>query len=121
MDLISTVTVWTYKLIATWYGAAVIGGLLILFFERLDKRREPSEADVRQAAERYRQWYGDEAMAKIGDHMLAASFAPDGRHRQFLKCVSETLFAQMVGRRDCIEAIDHEASSSLQLDSERSI
>lgn len=91
MDLISTVTVWTYNLIATWYGAAIIGGLLILFLERLDRRREPSEADVRDAAERYRQWYGDETMARIGDHMLAASFALDGRHRQFLKRVSEAL------------------------------
>ncbi|TRU22922.1 MAG: hypothetical protein EWV79_12925 [Microcystis aeruginosa Ma_MB_S_20031200_S102D] len=88
MDLISTVMNWTYKLIATWYGAAIIGGVLILAFERWDRRREPSEADVRQAVDRYRQWYGDDAVAKIGDHMLAASFAPDGRHRRFLRRVA---------------------------------
>lgn len=93
MDLISTITFWTYKLIATWYGAAIIGGALILIAERRGRQRERSDAAVRQTAERYRQWYGDEAMAKIGDHMLAASFAPDGRHRQFLKRVSSELLA----------------------------
>jgi hypothetical protein len=91
MDLISTAMNWTYQLIATWYGAAIIGGALILAIERLDKRREPSEADVQQAADRYREWYGDEATTKIGDHMLAASFAPDGRHSRFLKRVSEVM------------------------------
>ena len=91
MDMITTAMNWTYKLIATWYVAAIIGGVLILAFERWDRKREPSEADVRQAAERYRQWYGNEAMAKIGDHTLAASFAPDGRHKRFLKRVSAVL------------------------------
>jgi hypothetical protein len=88
MELVSTALNWTYKLIATWYGAAIIGGVLILAFERWDRKREPSDTDVWQAAERYRQWYGNEAVAKIGDHMLAASFAPDGRHKRFLKRVS---------------------------------
>jgi hypothetical protein len=88
MDLISTIETWTYKLIATWYVAAIIGGAMILISQSFSRNREPSEADVHQAAERYREWYGDEAMAKIGDHMLAASFAPDGRHRRFLKRVS---------------------------------
>ncbi len=91
MDLISDAIDWTYKLTASWYGAAMIGGLLILTFEQWDRRREPSEADVRQCAERYRNWYGDEAMVKIGDHIFAASFAPDGRHRRFLKRVCSAL------------------------------
>ena len=51
-----------------------------LLFERLDRRREPSDADVRRAAAQYREWYGEDAFRVIGDHMLAASFAPDGRH-----------------------------------------
>ncbi len=67
--------------------AAIIGGVLILISQRFSRNKEPSRADVCQAAERYRDWYGDEAMTKIGDHMLAASFAPDGRHRKFLKQV----------------------------------
>ncbi|MCA3654645.1 MAG: hypothetical protein IOB85_09935 [Methylobacterium sp.] len=90
----ATVVEWLYKGIATWYGAAIIGGLLILAFERWDRRREPTEADVRRAAERYRQHYGDEAFRAIGDHMLAARFAPDGRHSRFLKRVSQYLWLQ---------------------------
>ncbi len=91
MDPISTAMDWTYKLIATWYGVAIIGGALILAFERLDRRREPSEADVWRVAGRYLEWYGDEAMAKIGDHMVGASFSSDGKHRRFLKRVSEVM------------------------------
>jgi hypothetical protein len=93
MDMITTAMNWTYKLIATWYVAAIIGGLLIIAFERWDRRREPSEADVQQAAARYRQWYGKEAMTKIGDHMLAASFGPDGRHKRFLRRVASELLS----------------------------
>jgi hypothetical protein len=91
MDLISNVVMWTYKLFATWYVAAIVGGALVLVSKRFTRSSEPSEADVHQAAERYREWYGEEAMAKIGDHMLAASFAPDGRHRRFLKRVARIL------------------------------
>jgi hypothetical protein len=91
MDLMSTIMMWTYKLIATWYMVAIIGGVLMLIVQRFSRVSEPTEADVHQAAERYREWYGDEAMIKIGDHMLAASFAPDGRHRRFLKKVASEL------------------------------
>lgn len=84
----ATAIEWLYKGIATWYDAAIIGGLLILAFERWDRRREPSDADVRRAAERYRQHSGDDAFRVIGDHMLAAHFAPDGRQNRFLKRVS---------------------------------
>jgi hypothetical protein len=85
---------WLYKAMATWYGAAIIGGLLILAFERWDRRREPSDADVRRAADLYRQHYGDEAFRVIGDHMLAARFAPDGRHSRFLQRVSTRLLLE---------------------------
>jgi len=50
--------------------------------------------DVRRAAERYRQHYGDDAFRVIGDHMLAARFAPNGRHSRFLKQVAECLLLQ---------------------------
>lgn len=106
MEPISTALNWTFKLIATWYGSAIIGGVLILAFERRDRRREPTDADVQQAAERYHQWYGDEALAKIGDHMLAASFAPDGRHKRFLKRVSIQLQARFVSELDRQAAIE---------------
>lgn len=46
---------WIYAGIATWFGAAIVGGVLILIAERFSRNREPSEADVRRAAFRYRQ------------------------------------------------------------------
>ena len=106
MDFISTATTWIYAGIATWYGAAIVGGVLILVAGRLDRRREPSDADVRQAASRYRQHYGEHAFHVIGDHMLAASFAPDGRHRRFLKQVSAELLATAVTDEDRSRAIE---------------
>ncbi len=106
MDLISTAMTWIYAGIATWYGAAVVGGVLILVAERLDRRREPSDADVRRAASRYRQHYGEDAFHVIGDHMLAAGFAPDGRHRRFLRRVSAELLATAVTDEDRSRAIE---------------
>lgn len=97
---------WIYAGIATWYGAAVVGGVLILVAERFDRRREPSDADVRHAASRYRQYYGEAAFHIVGDHMLAASFAPDGRHRRFLKRVSAELLATAVTDEDRARAIE---------------
>lgn len=106
MDLLSTAMTWIYSGVATWYGAAIVGGVLILLFERLDRRREPSNADVRRAAARYRQHYGEAAIHVIGDHMLAASFAPDSRHKQFLKRVSAELLATSVSDEDRARAIE---------------
>lgn len=106
VDLLSTIVSWTYGAVATWYGAAIVGGVLILAFERCDRRRLPSEADVRRAAARYRQHYGDAAFHVIGDHMLAASFAPDGRHRRFLRLVSAELLATGVTDEDRARAIE---------------
>ena len=97
---------WLYAGIATWYGAAIVGGVLILVAERLDRRREPSDGDVKRAASRYRQYYGENAFHVIGDHMLAASFAPDGRHRRFLKRVSAELLAAAVSDEDRARAIE---------------
>ena len=93
-------------MIATWYGAAIVGGVLILVAERIDRRREPSDADVRRTAARYRQHYGEAAIHAIGDHMLAAGFAPDGQHRRFLKRVSAELLATGVSDEDRAHAIE---------------
>ena len=106
MDFTSTVMTWIYAGIATWYGAAIIDGVLILLAERIDRRREPSDADVRQAATRYRQHYGEAAFHVIGDHMLAASFAPDGRHRRFLKRVSAELLVTAITDENRSHAIE---------------
>ncbi len=89
------------------YLAGIIGGVLILVAERLSRRAEPSDADVRRAAERYRQWYGDRALNVIGDHMLGARFAPDSKHTQFLKRVVGELQAGAVTQNDRCRAIDH--------------
>lgn len=106
METLSAVMEWAYQAVATWYMAAIVGGVLILIAERLSRRREPSDADVRRAAERYRQWYGNDALAVIGDHLLAASFAPDTRHKRFLKRVSAELLATNVTDKDRALAIE---------------
>jgi class 3 adenylate cyclase len=80
--------------------------VLILIAERFDRRREPSDADVKRAASRYRQHYGEHVFHVIGDHMLAASFAPDSRHKRFLKRVSAELLATSVSDEDRARAIE---------------
>ena len=100
MHVFDTIIEWSYRALATWYGAAIVGGLLILLAERRDRKREPTDSEVRRAAELYRQYYGAEAFRIIGDHMLAASFSPDGRHRLFLKRVSTELVVDIVAGED---------------------
>ncbi len=107
MDSFGTIVTWVYKALATWYVAAIVGGVLILAAERRDRRREPTDDDVRHAAALYREYYGAEAHRIIGDHMLAASFAPDSRHRAFLKRVSAELQTKIVTDEDRIHAIDY--------------
>jgi hypothetical protein len=89
------------------FGAAIIGGVLIVIVERFSRNSEPSDADVRQAAIRYRQYYGEHAFTVIGEHPLAASFAPDSRHRRFLKRVSAELLETDVTDEDRVGAIEH--------------
>lgn len=98
METLSAAFGWIYQALATWYVAAMLGAGLILFMERRDRRREPTDADVKRAAQRYIEFYGTEAFSVIGDHMLAATFAPDGRHRAFLKRVSAAL---LTTRKEC--------------------
>lgn len=92
MDNFETIIALAYKALATWYVAAIVGGLLMFAAERRDGRREPTDDDVRHAAALYREYYGVEAHRIIGDHMLAASFALDGRHKRFLVRISAELF-----------------------------
>lgn len=107
MEIIHAVVLWLTKALATWYVAGIFGGLLILAMERWDRRKEPTDEDVRRAAGEYRRYYGREAERVVGDHMLGASFAPDGRHRQFLKRVTAELLATSVTHEDRARAIDH--------------
>lgn len=106
MDTLASIVEWTYRAIATWYVAGIVGGVLILVAERLSRRADPSDADVRRAAERYRQWYGERALSVVGDHMLGARFAPDGRHGRFLKRVVAELQARAVTDEDRRRAIE---------------
>jgi hypothetical protein len=105
LDYLTIMTL-AYDVLATWFGAAVIGGVLILIAERFSRNSEPSDADVRQAAIRYRQYHGEHAFIVIGDHLLAASFAPDSRYRRFLKRVSAELLETDVTDEDRARAIE---------------
>jgi hypothetical protein len=97
---------WMHKAIATWYGAAIIVGVFIVLMEWRSRKAEPSKSDVRRAAARYREHYGRQAIDVIGDHIFAASFAPDSRHRRFLKRVFGELLATSVTDEDRARAIE---------------
>lgn len=97
MDLLHAAMRWTYEVAATWYAAAIIGGVLILVVERCASRTEPSDGDVKRAAAWYHRHYGDRALTVIGDHILAAGFAPDARYRRFLRRVAAQLLADATG------------------------
>jgi hypothetical protein len=115
METLSVMVEWAYRVVATWYVAAIVGGVLIFAAEQLARRREPSDADVRRAAERYQQWYGTEALSAIGDHMLAASFAPDSRYRRFLKRVHAEVIRRVVTDEDRKLAIENSEQAKCRL------
>jgi len=106
LDYLSNFAIWIQKGIATFYGASILGGLLIFVAEWLTRRKEPSDADVKSAALRYRQHYGGWALDVIGDHILAASFAPDRRHKRFLLRVSDEIVAAMATDEDRAHSIE---------------
>lgn len=76
-------------------GAALLApfvlGAAVVVIEALKQPKPPSDADVQHAAAQYREFYKDRALDAIGDHMLAATFAPSGAYRRFLKRVCEEL------------------------------
>jgi hypothetical protein len=106
LDYFSVAMTLAYGALATWCGAAIIGGVLIFIAEWFSRNSEPCDSDVKRAAVCYRQYYGNHAFIVIGDHLLAASFAPDGRHRRFLKRVSAELLATDVTDEDPARAIE---------------
>jgi hypothetical protein len=63
-----TIMTSAYDVLATWFGAAIIGGVLILIAERFSRNSEPSDADVKRAAIHYRRYYGQHAFTVIGNH-----------------------------------------------------
>jgi hypothetical protein len=106
LDYFSVVIALASEALATWFGAATVGVVLIFIAERFSQNGEPSDADVKRAAIHYRQYYGQHALIVIGDHLLAASFAPDSRHRHFLERVSVELLATDVSDEDRAHAIE---------------
>ncbi|NJL71105.1 MAG: hypothetical protein HC888_05540 [Candidatus Competibacteraceae bacterium] len=106
METFRLILDWAYKFVATWYVAGILGGVLILIADRFDRRKEPTDEDVRRVAELYRQYYGAYASQVVGDHMLGASFGPDGRHHAFLKRVSVELQAKLATDEDRVLAIE---------------
>ena len=91
MNLLSETVTWIYRSFAIWSVVGTCGGGFILVAERLSRRAEPRDADVKRAAEGYRQCYGERASAVLGDHMIGARFAPDSRHSRFLRRVADEL------------------------------
>lgn len=69
-------------------GAAALVIAVILWALRPPRPKPPSQDDVRRVADLYRLYYGDRAASVLGDHMLGASFAPDGEHHAFLRRVA---------------------------------
>lgn len=74
-----------------WAIAGVAVGFAAGVLLTQTSKRAASGGSVRHAAERYRQMYGDKALDVIGDHTLAARFAPTHEHYRFLLQVTEEL------------------------------
>ncbi len=74
-----------------WGVAGAAGGFAVGVLVAHKSKRAASGTSVRHAAERYRQTYGAKALEVIGDHTLAARFAPTHEHYRFLLQVTEEL------------------------------
>ncbi len=74
-----------------WTIAGVAVGFAAGVLVAQTSKRAASGSSVRGAAERYRQMYGDKALEVIGDHTLAARFAPTHEHYRFLLQVTQEL------------------------------
>ena len=59
-----------------------------------------------RVAYRYREHCGECALHIVGDHLLAASFEPDGRRRRFLQRVRAALCARAVTDEDRARAVE---------------
>jgi hypothetical protein len=69
-------------------SAAALVIAIILWALRPPRPQPPSQDDVRRVADLYRLYNGARAAWVLGDHMLGASFAPDGEHHAFLRRVA---------------------------------
>jgi hypothetical protein len=74
-----------------WTIACSVGGFAAGVLVAHTSKRAAYGDSARRAAARYRQMYGDKALEVIGDHTLAARFAPSHEHYRFLLQVTEEL------------------------------
>lgn len=81
---------WQRVMAAAFLSVVAIGGVVAIL-DTVRRPKEPSEADVQRAADLYREYYKHRALDVIGDHMLAAKFAPTGEHHRFLRRVCQEL------------------------------
>ena len=76
------------------YLFILVAGTFAILVDCLSQEPEPHKESVRFAAEQYRTYYGADALSVIGEHTMAASFAPDGKHKRFLRRVTTELMRE---------------------------
>jgi hypothetical protein len=74
-----------------WAIACAVGGFAAGVLVAQTSKRAASGASVRHAAERYREAYSGKVLEVIGDHTIAARFAPTHEHYRFLLLVTQEL------------------------------
>lgn len=94
MEIVADIGRWIAIGFVGLYLFGIVGGLFAIFLDWLRKPPEPTGHAIRHAAEQYRTYYGAEALSVIGEHTLAATFAPDGRHKRFLRRVTTELMRE---------------------------
>ena len=94
MEVLSEIGRWIVIGTAGLYLFSLVTGAFAIFLDWLRREPEPHEESVRFAAEQYRIYYGADALSIIGEHTMAASFAPDGRHKRFLRRVTTELMRE---------------------------
>lgn len=94
MELVADMARWLALGVVGLMIFGVVAGACAAFLDWLRRPPEPTDHDVRHAAELYRTYFGADALSVIGEHALAATFAPDGRHKRFLRRVTEELMRE---------------------------
>jgi hypothetical protein len=107
MDLLSTAFLWLTHTTAAWLMAGIVAGVGVTLLERYDRKREPTDEQVRRTTEQYRLYYGKDAANAVADHMLGAALSQDSRHRRFLKRVSTELLKTDVTDEDRVRAMEN--------------
>ncbi|MEM1040586.1 MAG: hypothetical protein AAGI12_14075 [Pseudomonadota bacterium] len=94
MEVLSEIGRWFVIGTAGLYLFSLVAGAFAIFVDWLRREPEPHDDSIRFAAEQYRIYHGADALSVIGEHTMAASFAPDGRHKRFLRRVTTELMRE---------------------------